>query len=59
MSLGEFTKQEANAVKQAVEDMFKALSKKKRIEYIGHLNETFLFIEAAKKVAPEAKNETA
>ena len=55
MALGEFTKEEADFVKEAVEDMFNAISKSKKGEYIGHLNEIFLFIEAAKRAAPEEK----
>ena len=55
MAQGEFTKQAADAVKEAAEQMFKALPKTKQWDYIGHLNDLFLFIEAAKRAAPEGK----
>jgi hypothetical protein len=50
--IGEFTKQEAENIKLAVDEMFKALSKSKQREFLGHLNEVFLFIEAAARNAP-------
>jgi hypothetical protein len=55
MAQGEFTKQEAAAVKEAAEEIFKALPKTKQRDYIGHLNDLFLFIEADKRAAPEGK----
>jgi hypothetical protein len=33
--------------------MFDALPKSKRFDYIGHLNDIGLFIEAAKQAAPD------
>jgi hypothetical protein len=53
MAQGEFTKSEAAATKQAVEEIFEALPKTKRAGYIGHLNDVFLFLEAAERAAPE------
>ena len=50
---GKFTKEEAAFVTEAVDEMFKALPKTKQREYIGHLNDILLFLEEAKKVAPE------
>ena len=55
MAQGEFTKEEADATKEAVEEMFKGLTKSKQGEFFGHLNDIFLFIEAAKRVAPAEK----
>lgn len=55
MAQGEFTKEEADSTKKAVEEMFKGLSKGKRGEFLGHLNDIFLFIEAAKRAAPAEK----
>lgn len=55
MAQGEFTKEEADAMAEAVSEMFKALSKTKQREYIGHLNDIQLFIEAAKREAPNEK----
>jgi len=52
MAQGQFTKEEAEQTKKAVEEMFNAIPKSRRMEYIGHLNDIFLFIEAAQKVAP-------
>lgn len=52
MAIGQFTKEEATSVKEAVDEMFKALSRPKQREYLGHLNEIFLFIEAAGREAP-------
>ncbi len=49
---GEFTKEEADIIKEAVDEMFTAIPKSKRLNFIGHLNEILIFIEAAKKAAP-------
>lgn len=46
MAQREFTVDEAKATKEAVEEMFKAIPKSKRMEYLGHLNDVLLFIEA-------------
>jgi hypothetical protein len=32
--------------------MFEALPKSRRMEFLGHLNDVLLFVEAAKKNAP-------
>lgn len=53
MAQGDFTKQEADLVKKVAEEIYLALPKTKRREYLGHLNDVFLFIEAAKRAAPE------
>jgi len=53
MAQGQFTKQEADETIKAVEEMYKALPKAKQAAFIGHLNDIFLFIEAAKRNAPE------
>lgn len=53
MAQGEFTKEEAEATKDAVNELFEAIPKSKRMDFLGHLNDIFLFIEAAKRVAPE------
>lgn len=59
MAQGQFTKQEADETLKAVTEMFDALSRSKRFDYIGHLNYIGLFLEAAKQAAPneEAKEE--
>ena len=52
MAQGDFTKDEATFVEEAVDEMFKALSKPKQMEFLERLNNIFLFLMAAKKVAP-------
>ena len=52
MAQGEFTKEEATATEEAVDEMFKALSKAKQMDFLGHLNDIFLFLQAAKQKAP-------
>jgi hypothetical protein len=52
MAQGKFTKEEARSSREAVNEMFHALPRKKSFEYIGHLNDILLFLEAAEKAAP-------
>jgi hypothetical protein len=52
MAQGEFTKEEAAQTERAVEEIFDALPKAKRREFMGHLNDVGLFLHAAKKAAP-------
>ena len=52
MALGDFTKENAVVIEEALDEMFKALSKPKQREYLGHLNEICLFVTAAKNAAP-------
>lgn len=58
MSQGEFTKEEAGETASAVEEIWDALSKRKQMEYLGHLNDILLFIAAAKKHAPEMERKS-
>lgn len=53
MAQGDFTKEEARETRKAVEEMFDALPKSKKFDYIGHLNDVMLFLSAAEKAAPE------
>jgi hypothetical protein len=53
MAQGEFTKQETDETKKAVEEIYDALPKSKKFEFIGHLNDIFLFLEAAGRNAPD------
>lgn len=55
MAQGEFTKEEATATEEAVSELFDALSKAKKGEFLGHLNDISLFLSAAKKAAPSEK----
>ncbi len=54
MAQGDFTKSEADEALTAVGEMFEAIPKSKRAGFLGHFNEIGLFIEAAKRAAPEA-----
>lgn len=53
MAQGEFTKQEIEETRTAVQDMWEALTKNKRMEFFGHLNDIFLLLDAAKVHAPD------
>ena len=56
MAQVEFTKEEAVKASQSFDEIFKALSRSKQMEYLGHANDVYLFLSAAEKVAPsEAK----
>ncbi len=56
MAQGQFTKEEASSTEEAVEEIFKGLSKSKQGEYLGHLNDILLFLRAAKDAAPKEKS---
>ena len=53
MAQGEFTKEEAKATQEAVDELFEGLPKTRQARYIGHLNDISLFLEAAEREAPE------
>lgn len=55
MAQGQFTKEEAKETEEAVSEIFKALSKAKQREFLGHLNDIYLFLAAAGKAAPSEK----
>jgi len=55
MAQGEFTKEEADETIKAFTEVFKALSKPKQVNFFGHANDIFLFLEAAKREAPNEK----
>ena len=52
MAQGEFTKEEVTYTEEAFAEVFKALSKKKQEELLGHANDIYLFLGEAKKWAP-------
>ena len=52
MTQGVFSKEEVEETKSAVLEMFDALTKRKQPDFLGHLNDILLFLEAAKRVAP-------
>lgn len=53
MAQGEFTKQEADEVMKSLTAIFEGIPKSKRLNFIGELNDVALFIEAAKRAAPD------
>lgn len=53
MAQGEFTKEEASRASEAFDELFGSLTKKRKLEFIGHANDIFLFLDAAKRAAPE------
>lgn len=56
MAQGQFTKEEAKATEEAFSEVFKALSKQKQREFLGHANDVYLFLTAAGKAAPSEKD---
>ena len=52
MAQGDFTKEEVDQTVEAVQEMFDALPEKKKADYLGHINDIFLFLDAAKNAAP-------
>lgn len=54
MAQNQFTKEEAKHVREAVNEMFEAIAKAKRMNFIGHLNDIMLFLNRAEDAAPEA-----
>lgn len=55
MAQGDFTKEEAAETIKAVNELFEAIPKSKRTNFIGHLNDISLFIEAAGRAAKAKK----
>lgn len=53
MAQGEFTKAECDHARECVETMLERVPKSKRADLIGEANDLFLFLAAAKKVAPD------
>lgn len=52
MAQGQFTQEEAKATEEAVKEVFEALPRSKQGQFIGHMNDIYLFLAAAKKAAP-------
>ena len=53
MAQGEFTKQETTRIEEAVNALFEAIPRSRRFNYLGHWNDIFLFLAAAKQVAQD------
>ena len=52
MVQGQFTKEECDATEQATKEILEGISKAKQREFLGHFNDIFLFLRAAKVAAP-------
>lgn len=50
---GKFCKAEAKNVREALDEIMKAMPKAKLAAFIGHFNDAFLFLSAAERAAPE------
>lgn len=48
-----FNKEEAQECYDALDEIMKGILKTKAGEFIGHFNDIFLFLNAAKEAAPE------
>ena len=52
MTQGKFSKEEAKESIEALDEIMKSMSKNKAAEFIGHFNDLFLFLSAAREAAP-------
>lgn len=52
MSQGDFTKEEAAATEEAFQEVFKALPKRKQLDFLGHANDIYLFLAACRRECP-------
>ena len=52
MTQGKFSKEECVSCEEALNEIMKAMPKSKAMEFIGHFNDLFLFLTAAKEAAP-------
>ncbi len=52
MAQGDFTKEEAKETAEAFSEVFKALSKTKQAEFLGHANDIYLFLTACERNYP-------
>ena len=57
MTQGKFSKEEVTSCEEALTEIMKAMPKSKAAEFIGHFNDLFLFLTAAKKEAPSEDKE--
>ncbi|MCK5641672.1 MAG: hypothetical protein KAJ19_12800 [Gammaproteobacteria bacterium] len=53
MDYGEFTKEEVDRTKTAVEEVFRALPDEKKTDYVVQLSNIFFFLAIAREAAPE------
>lgn len=59
MAQGDFTRAEAKIVKDIVSELFDAIPKTRRFNYLGHLNDVLLFLEACGRQIPEPEPDLA
>jgi hypothetical protein len=57
MTQGKASKEEASSCEEALREIMKAFPKSKAMDFVGHFNDIFLFINACKKVLPSEKEE--
>jgi len=55
MTQGKASKEEAISSKESLDEIMKAMPKNKIIGFIGHFNNIFLFLDAAKRILPSEK----
>jgi len=48
----QFTKEEGAETKKSVEELFDAIPRSRRFDYLGYLNDIMLFLDAAIRQAP-------
>jgi hypothetical protein len=53
---GKFCKEEVKHVREGYEEVLNAIPKSKKLDYVGHMNDMFLFLSAAEQAAPAAKD---
>ena len=58
MAQGQFTKQEADNCIEALDEIMKSMPRGQLGKSLGHLNDLFLFLKAAKEHAPDKKINT-
>ena len=58
MAQGEFTKREVDHATECLESILSGIPKSKKGNYLGEMNDLFLFLEAAKRAAPEGTERT-
>ncbi|MFH0772554.1 MAG: hypothetical protein V1933_08050 [Candidatus Omnitrophota bacterium] len=57
MAQGKFTRIEAKFCEEALKEIMQALPRKKALEFVGHFNDIFLFLNACIKNIPESRKE--
>ena len=57
MAVGDFSREEADVVKDCIKAMFDAITKRRQPEFIGEFNEALCFVEAAKRNMPADADE--